>query len=154
MAHATDIEKFYTLIGAIPGSYKDIAGDEYSLKVANKNWPLLRTMAASAIDIPAVMVGEKFEMKVNVNLVERTAREPTPVNEKKTSVPTDLRFSENVAVVPAVEVLLINDVSKSKVNSIVKVFPVVRPHISEPKLVSLFRRLEGGRDSNIIKWRW
>lgn len=54
MMDAKDVEKFNALIGGIPGGHQDIAIDESSLRIANKNWPMLRTVAAAAISIPAV----------------------------------------------------------------------------------------------------
>ena len=137
MPYTTDIEKFYNLIGASSGSYKEIAGDEYSLRKAKRNWPLVRAMTVPPVEIPPVTVGEEFDENVNS---------------------TQALIHEQVTEVPAVDVLNVVELSKRKVRYTGKSPAVNKPVSAEPALSSLFRRLENGlqpnrQSSNLLKLR-
>jgi hypothetical protein len=74
------------------------------------------------------------------------------------SVPTQILVIEPVAAVPAVETLLVEELSKFKVRDRLKIRMVDKSASAEPKLTSLFSRLEvglqsDGHHSNFLKLR-
>ena len=82
MTNMTDISKLYSLMEADPGKYKEITSNEHKVRMAMRNWPLVRAMATPPIDIPPVLIGEKFENKVNAKPVSRPVRESVQRNNK------------------------------------------------------------------------
>ncbi len=69
MTSTTDVSKLYNIMEEDPGKYKDIINNEHKVRMAMRNWPLVRAMATQPADIPPVMAGEKFEKKTSVKQV-------------------------------------------------------------------------------------
>lgn len=65
MISEADISKLYKLMAENPKKYKDIINNEYKVRMAMRNWPLVRAMESKLADIPPVKAGEKFENKTS-----------------------------------------------------------------------------------------
>ncbi len=92
MTNTTDVDKLYELMGEDPGKYKEIMNNEHKVRMAMRNWPLVRAMAAPPVDIPPVLVGEKFEEKVEVKQSSRPVRESVQRNQKSEIKPKNTRI--------------------------------------------------------------
>ena len=102
MTNTTDISKLYSLMEEDPGKYKEIINNEHKVRMAIRNWPLVRAMASPPVEIPPVLVGEKFENKININQVARPVREAGQRNNKPESTPKNINTS--IPVTPGLAV--------------------------------------------------
>ncbi len=176
MTYTTDISKLYSLMEANPESYKEIVNNEHQLKMAKRNWPVIKAMASSPGEIPPVLVGEKFDTDidgkrvkdlVNEQVIKKTMQASTPKKMRvvASSMPgVDDDFQASSPIVDSdVTVTTVNnlnrvEIPKQHARETFKIPTQAKPPNEGQKLASLFSRLEGGyrsdgQHANLLKLR-
>lgn len=150
MTSTTDIGKLYSFMDENPNSYKEIAAND-QLKIAGRNWPLIRKMASPPVDIPDVLAGEKLAERVQLKLANRQTKTAHPteraavVISEKTYEATQLETGDSSVEVASSltdDALNIVKITKASFRDPVKGHVVDRPASQVPTLTSLFSRLE------------
>jgi len=158
MAHTSDISKLYNLINSSPENYKEISSNKNRLKAGENNWPAVRSMRSPPADIPSVILGEKFDNEMELNIIKLSSDESENLIDVDSKLPSEIINIELTSAASEVEAWVIDELLKSKECEKVKIGTVDMPLIAGNKLTSLFSRLEGGRNidgqySNLLKLR-
>jgi hypothetical protein len=106
MANSTDISKLYSLMDQDPGKYKEMMCNEQQVRLAMRNWPLVRAMALPSVEIPPVTVGENFDtgatvQKINNSVNERVNKNTEPAKLNKKRVPVHVETMATVTTCTA-----------------------------------------------------
>ena len=106
MANSTDISKLYSLMDEDPGKYKEMMCNEQQVRLAMRNWPLVRAMALPSVEIPPVTVGENFDteatvQKINNSVKERVNKNTEPAKLNKKRIPVHVESMATVTTCTA-----------------------------------------------------